>query len=68
MYSGDPLEIDNLCNYEVDHIIPQSYKKDDSIDNKVLVIKKEKYNLWIQKTMKTKKKDFMKYKQKKIIK
>ena len=41
MYSGEKLEIDNLSNYEVDHIIPQYYIKDDSIDNKTLVIKRE---------------------------
>ncbi len=41
LYSGQPLDIDNLNLYEVDHIIPQSYKKDDSIDNKALVIKSE---------------------------
>ncbi len=41
LYSGVPLDIDNLSLYEVDHIIPQSYIKDDSIDNKALVIKAE---------------------------
>ena len=41
LYSGQPLNIDNLSLYEVDHIIPQSYIKDDSIDNKALVIKEE---------------------------
>lgn len=39
MYSGKSLNIDNLSLYEVDHIIPQSYTKDDSIDNKALVLK-----------------------------
>lgn len=37
MYSQDPLNIDELYNYEIDHIIPQSIIKDDSISNKVLV-------------------------------
>lgn len=41
MYSGKTLEIDELGNYEVDHIVPQSYIKDDSIDNKALVLKSE---------------------------
>lgn len=41
LYSGKPLNIDELSLYEVDHIIPQSYIKDDSIDNKALVIKEE---------------------------
>ncbi|MCI8487074.1 MAG: type II CRISPR RNA-guided endonuclease Cas9 [Clostridia bacterium] len=40
LYSGETLEIDNLSLYEVDHIVPQSYTKDDSIDNKALVKRK----------------------------
>lgn len=39
MYSGESLNIDMLSTYEIDHIIPRSLIKDDSIDNKVLVIK-----------------------------
>lgn len=39
MYSGEPLDIDSLHLYEVDHIIPQSFIKDDSIENKALVKK-----------------------------
>ena len=41
LYSGKPLNMDELSQYEVDHILPQSYIKDDSIDNKALVLKKE---------------------------
>lgn len=41
LYSGKALNIDELNMYEVDHIIPQSYIKDDSIDNKALVIREE---------------------------
>lgn len=41
LYSGKPLNIDELNKYEVDHILPQSYIKDDSIDNKALVLKEE---------------------------
>jgi len=41
MYSGQPLDIHKLNLYEVDHIVPQSLIKDDSLDNKVLVIKDE---------------------------
>lgn len=41
MYSGESLDIDKLNLYQVDHIIPQSYIKDNSIDNKVLVKAKE---------------------------
>ena len=37
MYTGEPLDIDLLLQYQVDHIIPQAYIKDDSIENKVLV-------------------------------
>ena len=37
LYSGKPLNIDELNLYEVDHIIPRTLIKDDSIDNKALV-------------------------------
>lgn len=40
MYTQKPLDIDRLHMYEVDHIIPRSLIKDDSLSNKVLVIKK----------------------------
>lgn len=39
MYSGKPIDIDQLIDYDVDHIIPQSQVKDDSLNNKVLVHK-----------------------------
>ena len=41
LYSGKPLDIRRLVDYEVDHIIPQSYVKDDSFENKALVLKEE---------------------------
>lgn len=41
LYSGKPLDITRLSEYEVDHIIPQSYIKDDSLDNKALVLREE---------------------------
>ncbi len=41
MYSGRPIDINRLNDYQVDHIIPQSYVKDDSIENKVLVYSEE---------------------------
>lgn len=44
MYSGKPIDIRQLSNagmYEVDHIIPRSYIKDDSFENKVLVLRSE---------------------------
>ena len=40
MYTGKPLDINCLSNYDVDHIIPRSFLPDDSIDNKVLVTSK----------------------------
>lgn len=39
LYTGTKLVIDNLSSYEVDHILPRSIIKDDSIDNKALVLK-----------------------------
>ncbi len=39
MYTREKLDINKLDQYDVDHIIPQSIIKDDSIDNKVLVTK-----------------------------
>lgn len=43
LYTGNPLNIEDIENqslYEIDHIIPRSLVKDDSIDNKALVLKK----------------------------
>ena len=42
MYSGKPIDINSLFDdniYDIDHIIPQSIIKDDSLDNRVLVEK-----------------------------
>lgn len=44
LYSGTPLEIGRLSEYEVDHILPQSYIKDDSFENKALVLSSENQN------------------------
>jgi len=41
LYSGKSLDIDNLSLYQVDHILPQCYLKDDSLSNKALVISSE---------------------------
>lgn len=43
MYTGKPLNSDpeSLATYDVDHIIPRSFLKDNSIDNKVLTSSKE---------------------------
>ena len=42
LYSGTPIDINNLNSgeYEVDHIIPRTLIKDNSIDNKALVCRK----------------------------
>lgn len=39
MYSGERLNFEDLSSYEVDHIVPRCYIKDDSIQNKALVLK-----------------------------
>lgn len=44
LYSGTPLDITKLNEYEVDHIVPRAYIKDDSIENKALVLKSENQN------------------------
>lgn len=36
MYTGQDLDLSRLSDYDVDHIIPRSFKKDNSIDNLVL--------------------------------
>lgn len=41
MYSGESLDIDKLSDYEIDHIFPRTLTSDDSLDNLVLVNKKE---------------------------
>ena len=45
LYSGRAINLDNLLagsgDYEVDHIIPRAYIKDDSIENKALVYREE---------------------------
>jgi len=37
LYSGESLNISRLQDYEVDHILPRSFVKDDSLDNLALV-------------------------------
>lgn len=38
MYTGEPINIDEISSrYDIDHILPQAFIKDDSLDNKVLV-------------------------------
>lgn len=41
LYSGNSLDIRMLSAYQIDHIIPQSYIKDDSFENKALVLASE---------------------------
>lgn len=40
MYTNQTLYLNNLSDYEVDHIVPRSLTTDNSFDNKVLVLKK----------------------------
>ena len=44
LYSREKLDINKLNDYEVDHILPRTLIKDDSLDNKALVLKKENAN------------------------
>ena len=38
MYTGESINIDEISTkYDMDHILPQAFLKDDSLDNKVLV-------------------------------
>lgn len=39
MYTGEKMNIDELYQYDIDHIFPQSFIKDDSLDNRVLTRK-----------------------------
>lgn len=36
-YTGEPINIDEIQKYDIDHILPQSFIKDDALDNRVLV-------------------------------
>jgi CRISPR-associated endonuclease Csn1 len=37
-YSGKPINFDEIeTKYQIDHILPQAFIKDDSLDNRVLV-------------------------------
>ncbi|MBZ2087349.1 type II CRISPR RNA-guided endonuclease Cas9 [Streptococcus oralis] len=41
MYTGEALDINQLSSYDIDHIIPQAFIKDDSLDNRILTKSKE---------------------------
>ncbi|WP_225424010.1 type II CRISPR RNA-guided endonuclease Cas9 [Lentilactobacillus buchneri] len=38
IYTGEPINIDELNKYDIDHILPQAFIKDNSLDNRVLVL------------------------------
>lgn len=47
MYSGETIELKNLMNknlYDIDHIYPRHFIKDDSIENNLVLVKKELNN------------------------
>ena len=41
MYTGEPLDINQLSSFDIDHIIPQAFIQDDSLDNRVLTSSKD---------------------------
>lgn len=41
LYTGKPIDINNLQEGQIDHIVPQSVIKDNSLNNTVLVLSKE---------------------------
>lgn len=44
MYSGEPIDLSQLMNdniYDLDHIYPQHYTKDDSLENNMVLVTKE---------------------------
>lgn len=46
MYTGEPIDLDDLFNdneYDIDHIYPRHFVKDDNIANNLVLVKK-KYN------------------------
>lgn len=47
MYTGETIELDDLFNnnlYDIDHIYPRHFVKDDNINNNLVLVKKEKNN------------------------
>lgn len=45
MYTGEPIDLEDLFNdnlYDIDHIYPRHFVKDDSIENNLVLVKKEK--------------------------
>ncbi len=44
MYSGEPISLDDLFNdnlYDIDHIYPRHFVKDDSLDHNLVLVKKQ---------------------------
>ena len=44
MYTGEPIDLGNLFNdnlYDIDHIYPRRYVKDDSIEKNLVLVKKQ---------------------------
>lgn len=44
MYSGEPISLEDLFNdnlYDIDHIYPRHFVKDDSLDNNLVLVKKQ---------------------------
>ena len=45
MYTGKPIDLENLLSnnsrYDIDHIYPRHYVKDDSLDNNLVLVEKE---------------------------
>ncbi|SHF11786.1 type II CRISPR RNA-guided endonuclease Cas9 [Alkalibacter saccharofermentans] len=44
MYTGEPIDLEKLMNdnlYDIDHIYPRRYVKDDSLENNLVLVKKQ---------------------------
>lgn len=44
MYSGEPISLEDLFNdnlYDIDHVYPRHFVKDDSLDNNLVLVKKQ---------------------------
>lgn len=64
MYSGENIDIDDLNNCEIDHIVPRCLIKDDSFENRVLVkriMNQNKKELAIAPEIRSKMQNFWKY-------
>lgn len=47
MYTGEPIDLQDLFNkdlYDIDHIYPRHFVKDDSLDNNLVLVKKQVNN------------------------